>query len=66
MIGRTIDKVLGTERASEIGVHLTACLRAGAPHRYERSQGDKMIEAIVTPAPQELGALRRSLSAPTT
>ena len=59
VIGRTIDKVLGAERASEIGVHLTACLRAGAPHRYERSQGDKMIEAIVTPAPQELGALRR-------
>ena len=59
VIGRTIDKVLGAERASEIGAHLTACLRAGAPHRYERSQGDKVIEAIVTPAPQELGALRR-------
>jgi PAS domain S-box-containing protein len=58
VIGRTIQQVLGAERASEIGAHLAACLQAGAPHRYERSQGDKVIEAIVTPAPRETGALR--------
>jgi PAS domain S-box-containing protein len=59
VIGRTIEEVLGPERASEIRVHFAACLRAGAPHRYERSQGDAVIEAVVTPAPQEPGALRR-------
>jgi PAS domain S-box-containing protein len=59
VIGRTIEEVLGAERAAEIGAHLTACLQAGAPRRYERTQGDKVIEAIVTPAPPESGALRR-------
>jgi PAS domain S-box-containing protein len=59
VIGRTLEEVLGAERASEIGAHLAACLRAGAPHRYERSQGEAVIEAIVTPAPRESDALRR-------
>ena len=59
VIGRTIEAVLGAERATEIGAHLAACLQAGAPHRYERTHGDTVIEAIVTPAPQEPGALRR-------
>ncbi len=57
VIGRTIEAVLGAERAAEIGAHLAACLEAGAPHRYERTQGDAVIEAVVTPAPQEPGAL---------
>jgi PAS domain S-box-containing protein len=59
VIGHTIEAVFGAERAAEIGGHLAACLRAGAPYRYERTQGDAVIEAIVTPVPQEPGALRR-------
>ncbi len=59
VIGHTIEAVFGAERAAEIGGHLAACLREGAPHRYERRQGDAMIEAIVTPAPHEPGAARR-------
>ena len=59
MIGQTIEAVLGAERAAEVGAQLAASLVSGAPHRYERTQGDKVIEAIVTPAPQEPGAPRR-------
>jgi PAS domain S-box-containing protein len=59
VVGRTIQEALGPESASEIGAHIAACLREGAPHRYERTQGDAVIEAIVMPAPQELGARRR-------
>ena len=59
VVGRTIQEALGPESASEIGAHLAACLREGAPHRYERTQGAAVIEAIVMPAPQEPGAPRR-------
>jgi PAS domain S-box-containing protein len=59
VVGRTIEQVFGPERAAEIGSHLTACLRAGAPHRYERVQGGATIEALATPVPQEAGAPRR-------
>ena len=59
VIGQTIEAVLGAERATEIGAQLAASLHAGAPHRYERTHGDKVIEAVVTPAPQEPGAARR-------
>ena len=59
VIGHSIEAVLGAEHALEVDAHLAACLQAGAPHRYERTQADAVIEAIVTPAPRELGALRR-------
>jgi PAS domain S-box-containing protein len=59
VIGQTIEAVLGAERAVEIGGQLAASLGAGAPNRYERIQDDKVIEAVVTPAPQEPGAARR-------
>ncbi len=59
VVGRTIQEVLGPESASEIGAHIAACLREGAPHRYERTQGAAVIEAIVMPAPREPGAPRR-------
>src|SRR6202161_534749 len=59
VVGRTIQEALGAESASEIGAHLAVCLREGAPHRYERTQDDAIIEAIVTPAPHEPGAQRR-------
>ena len=59
VVGFTIEEVLGAERASEIRAQLAACLQEGAPRRYERTQGDAVIEAIVTPAPHEPGAHRR-------
>ena len=59
VVGHTIQDVLGADGAAEIEGHLAACLREGAPHRYERIQGDAVIEAIVTPAPHEPGAHRR-------
>ncbi len=59
VVGRTIEEVLGAERASEVGAQLAVCLQDAAPRRYERTQGDAVIEAIVTPAPQEPGAPRR-------
>jgi PAS domain S-box-containing protein len=59
VIGRTIEAVLGDERATEIAAQLAASLEAEAPNRYERIQGDRVIEAVATPAPQEPGALRR-------
>jgi PAS domain S-box-containing protein len=59
VVGRTIQEILGAERASEVEGHFAACLRKDAPHRYERAQGDVIIEATVMPAPQEPGARRR-------
>ena len=59
VIGRTIEAVLGTDRALEIGAHLAACLRDGAPYRYDRTLDHALIEAVATPAPQEPGAPRR-------
>ncbi len=59
VIGHSIEAVLGAENALEVEAHLAACLQAGAPHRYERTHGDAVIEAIVTPAPREADALRR-------
>src|ERR1700722_2438396 len=59
VIGHTIQEVLGAESASDIEAYLATCLHRGAPLRYERNQGDAIIEAIVTPAPRELGAPRR-------
>jgi PAS domain S-box-containing protein len=59
VVGRTIQEALGAEHASEIEAYIAASLRDGAPRQYERTQGDAVIEGIVTPAPQEPGAPRR-------
>jgi PAS domain S-box-containing protein len=59
VVGRMMREVLGAEPAAEIEAHFRACLREGTTRRYERTQGDAVIEAIVTPAPQEPGAPRR-------
>jgi PAS domain S-box-containing protein len=59
VVGLTMQEVLGAERAAEIEAHFAACLREGATRRYERTQGDAVIEAVATPAPQEPGAPRR-------
>jgi PAS domain S-box-containing protein len=59
VIGYTTGEVFGEEKAAELNRHLTACLRSGSPHRYERAQGDRTIEAIATPVPHEEGNGRR-------
>jgi PAS domain S-box-containing protein len=59
VIGRTIDQILGAEQAYILNSHLAACLRAGAPYRYERKQGHAVVEAVATPVPHELGTARR-------
>jgi PAS domain S-box-containing protein len=59
VIGHTIDELFGAGNAAEINRHLAACVQTDAPIRYERVQGDAMIEAIATPVPQEAGGRRR-------
>ncbi len=59
VVGYTVDEVFGAGNAAEVNRFLTACLTSGAPYRYERIQGDAMIEAIATPVPHEAGAERR-------
>ena len=59
VIGKTVDEVFDAETAAAVNERLTACLRAGAPYRYERTQGEGVIEAVATPVPQEAGARRR-------
>jgi PAS domain S-box-containing protein len=61
VIGYTTNELFGAERAADLNAHLTACLRAGAPYRYERRQGDGIVEAIATPVPDESGLPRRIL-----
>ncbi len=55
VIGRTVDELFGAEGAAEVNGHLAACLRLGAPYRYERMQGDAVVEAIATPVPARSG-----------
>jgi PAS domain S-box-containing protein len=59
VIGRTIEEVLGAENAAPLNVHLSECLRLGAPYHYERVQGEGIVEAVATPVPHELGIGRR-------
>ena len=59
VVGRTIQEIVGPERAvGDRGSFCCVPARRSAA-RYERTQGDAVIEAIVTPAPQEPGAPRR-------
>jgi len=60
LIGRTVDHVFKPETAAELTAHLRACLLAGTPYRYERRNGDAIVEAVATPVP-EAGAKRRRL-----
>ena len=39
-----VDEVFDAQTAAEVNERLTACLRAGAPYRYERTQGEGVIE----------------------
>jgi PAS domain S-box-containing protein len=49
VIGFTTNEIFGAENAAEVNMHLAACLRSGKPYRYERKQGDGIVEAIATP-----------------
>jgi PAS domain S-box-containing protein len=59
VIGHTIDDLFDPATAAELTAHMRACLRAGAPYRYERRNGDSIVEAIATPVPAEDGTARR-------
>jgi PAS domain S-box-containing protein len=59
VVGYTIEEVFGAKVAGELNVHLAACLRAGVAYRYERNQGEAIIEAIATPVPAEDGSRQR-------
>ncbi len=59
VIGFTIDDLFDAKLAAELNANLTHCLRQNEPYRYERSQGESVIEALVTPIPSEAGATKR-------
>ncbi len=59
IVGYTTEEVLGAGPGAELNRHLADCLAGGAPHHYERAQGEAIIEAIATPVPEEPGSLRR-------
>jgi PAS domain S-box-containing protein len=59
LLGRTVDEVFAPETAAELTAHLRACLRAGTPYRYERRNGDSIVEAVATPVPSDGGSTRR-------
>ena len=59
VVGRTADEILGPERAQVLNAHLAACLASGMPYRYERMQGEGIVEAVATPVPHEPGTLQR-------
>jgi PAS domain S-box-containing protein len=59
VIGYTTNEIFGVERAADLNAHLADCLRGGAPYRYERTQGDGVVEAVATPVLDEPGPARR-------
>jgi PAS domain S-box-containing protein len=59
LIGHMVDEVFKPETAAELTAHLRACLRAGTPYRYERRNGDAIVEAVATPVPETSGGPRR-------
>ena len=59
VVGRTTEEVLGGSNAAPLNEHLIFCLKSGSPHRYERVQGDRTIEATATPVPNGWGGARR-------
>jgi PAS domain S-box-containing protein len=59
LIGHMVDEVFKPETAAELTAHLRACLQAGTPYRYERQNGDAIVEAVATPVPEATGKTRR-------
>jgi PAS domain S-box-containing protein len=59
IIGHRVDEVFTPQTAAELTAHLQACLRAGTPYRYERRNGEAIVEAVATPVPKADGVTRR-------
>ena len=53
VLGRTTAEVLGEPGATQLNAYLASVLTSRAPLRYERVQGEKVIEALATLAPQD-------------
>ncbi len=59
LIGHTVNEVFNPETAAQLTSHLRACLTAGMPYRYERQNGDAIVEAVATPVLEADGKTRR-------
>jgi PAS domain S-box-containing protein len=59
VVGRTVDEIFEAATAAELNAHLSACLAANAPYRYERAQGSGVVEAVATPVPSQSGVGRQ-------
>jgi PAS domain S-box-containing protein len=59
IIGHTVGEVFKPETAAELTSHLQACLQSGMPYRYERKNGEAIVEAVATPVPEAHGKRRR-------
>jgi PAS domain S-box-containing protein len=59
VIDHTLDEVLVPKAAEELRLNLQACLNSNAPYRYERVQGEGIVEAVATLVPYEFGTERR-------
>jgi PAS domain S-box-containing protein len=53
VLGRTTIEVLGEPSAAQLNAHLASVVASRTPQRYERIQGDRIIEALATLAPKE-------------
>lgn len=59
VIDHTLEEVLGPKAAEELRLNLQACLKAKGPYRYERVQGEGIVEAVATVVPFEFGTEQR-------
>jgi PAS domain S-box-containing protein len=59
VIGHTTNEMFGEAQADEMNAHFNACLKTLTPYRYEREQGNRIVEAIATPVPDAAGITRR-------
>jgi PAS domain S-box-containing protein len=59
VIGRTTSEMFGAEVAAVLNRHLSIALEGGAPHRYERFQDGRIVEAIATPVLDAARVARR-------
>jgi PAS domain S-box-containing protein len=59
VINHSLDEVLAPKAAEELRLNLQACLNANAPFRYERVQGEGIVEAVATVVPFEFGTEQR-------
>jgi PAS domain S-box-containing protein len=59
VINHSLGEVLAPKAAEELRRNLQACLNANAPYRYERVQGEGIVEAVATLVPFEFGTEQR-------